>query len=311
MTDDRSNLVVWSEAAKNWAAVIAAVGALIVFSRFGCAKQQIELSLMETNGRIAKATETANVLLRDLEVIEARTKSALDKGQTALVEFDLKRRQLPSLKVTPVVVQASSSDDVRHIRLELNITNDGETEITVKNINSTIYVGRTTLEIQDLIEQTIRFSKARAVLSSMVPSSDDTEEARALATKEVEMHRERCPHGRAFLIAKDSKHVRWEKVPDLAQLQLTNVTLRPRESASHVFNYLITDAQTLHYNWFLFEITINDELDPEHRIEFILPGAHSPSAHFMPVSYTATTSAESRWEPTSPLIPLKNSTPNK
>ena len=301
----------FSEEVRNWAIV---AGAVFLFFSYGCPKQRLDLKikevdskLKEADDRIAMATETAQIRLREYEAKAKKAEAVLNETQSSLAKIELKRRSTPSLIVRPLIEQWPSTDDVRECRLEVQLTNNGDAAITIKNIAVSVHRGRTSPVAYEAISKTQAFAQAKRIRSSPYPKpiEGDDYEARLQkwAQEIIDDHAKagNCPHGQLFLISRESNHVEWEEIKEATRTRTADYTLTPGESVNEQFHYVITES---HGNWFRFRVRVNDGTESEKVFEFNLPGLRGQDEKG---EYTTAKKAQEtsyKWEPSSPLLPL-------
>ena len=111
------------------------------------------------------------------------------------------------------------------------------------------------------------------------PSKDDEtakQRAKERATKEYEQLRLKCPHGRVFLIAEKSADIEWKALENIREVRIVDTVLRPEQSATEHFDYLLTETLDPHYQWLRFVIEVNPDESTYQRFEYIVPTHHGP-----------------------------------
>lgn len=303
-----------SETIRNWAII---AGAVFLYFTYGCPAHNYDLQLKSIDNemrlrqeRIAQATEDTQIRLKQLEGKVVESVAALNKVQAEAAQVEMRQQTTPSLLIKPAVEQWPSEDDVRQVRLALEFANAGREPVEVREIALKVFSGRITQNEYGLISQTQDYARAKRIIAQFDgASSIPTSEADRIkwAQSVIERHEKEgeCPHGRVLLISKESSHVEWREVVDAGKTRSARHLLAPQDAVTEEFLFILTDAQSPHWQWFRFEVAVNKGTSSERIIEFNLPGF--PVQEYYEHKYSGRQElqhAPYRWEPSSPLLPI-------
>jgi hypothetical protein len=259
---------------------------------------------------IAVTKPTADV---DLRLKQHETTKSQATSITAIVEAN--KSIEPLLSIKPIIEQTSSDKDVRGLHIETQLSNVGLIDIVLKRIEIEAYEGKVSTEVYDVINRTQKiheYVETRGIQRIVPPSDNQTKTisqrwADSLKfmkqdymsgfdkTKEEKQGLEdgiklieKPPPGQLFLISEKSKDITWSHLDRVKDIRPLQFILRPNQSASEHFHYILTENLEPHYGWLRFVIKVNPGEITSQRFEFIIPTGDTPRNSFWnahPVSY--------------------------
>lgn len=275
------------------------------------------------------------------------------KASAERAEYDLKQARKPAVQITPRIRQSQSFQDIREIYLDLLLENKGGSDAIVRRIEVATYNGKPDAEAAETIRSTQRFFYERehyaqpeyrpdifsaastgdgANLSVNSASAPPDQVIMSGQTRQAADFRESesaandffgalpphypCPHGRLIALSADSPDIQWEAVQKAQQVLSAELVMRPNQSASHGFNFLLTEYPLQHdRQWLRFRVSITYDggetsKAPEKQVyELLVPGlvkasGSSPVQTSYGGSLTEQQGGDIEWQPSAPLIPI-------
>ncbi len=220
-------------------------------------------------------------------------------------EIDLARKTLeankdskPLLSIKPTISQPPSFKGVRRLQVHAQLANKGLTDVAIKAIRVNVFRGTISAEAQDVVSRTQIIADSLEIINSPTPApipidptvilgedkvvqpSKDEEtakqRAKERATKEYEQLRLKCLHGQVFLISEKSADIEWKALENIRELRNVDTVLRPEQTVSEHFDYLLTETLDPHYQWLRFVIEVNPDESTYQRFEYIVPTRQGP-----------------------------------
>lgn len=289
---------------------LALLGAMFAYTTLS--KPTAEVQNLSTKIDTALKEQTKEF---DLKLKESESRRSV--ATAGLAEIELQRSTEPLLSVKPVIDETPSYYDVRGLQFQAQFTNVGLHDLVISRIDMEVFNGRIKNEAGEIIERAQKIAQCLEVLAQK-PTSDEDKIRQEEVRKALGELRKNCPHGRVFQIGPESKDIEWNRLDDLYESRLTNLTLRPQQIAFEKFDYLLTQSLALHYGWTRLVLTVNRGEETAQTFAFVVPMRYPPTltpGEYKFASYAVCQpSIEERgetfrWAPDASLIP-RAVTPN-
>jgi hypothetical protein len=288
---------------------VALIGAVVVFLSVDCRLKVSESVKNELDASMQAQLGEYEVRIRKLEADRSEHDLLRAEAEAVMAQAESARAAKPLLRMMPVVELKPAYKDVSEIECTVEFTNVGMAEAPIRTVNVDVFHALATEETRQTIERTQRIFDCLELID-MQPVTEEEVRRRQEATLQFAELRLECPHGQLFSVSDQSKDVHWTLVGKLSETKRPLITLRPNQSVSEQFNYVLTQSLQLHQSWYRLSITATLEDNSSQRFAFIVP-TRQPKV----VTYRGTTSYAGdgsvaqtevyRWSPPAPLAPIK------
>ena len=241
-------------------------------------------------------------------------------AEAEAVEYQVHQSRRPAIQVLPTMTQSASVQDIREMRLALKLSNVGEVGATIESLEVKVDNGEPVGEAADIVRSTIDYfnlrmntavERAPSVQQYGAQQATYSEQTNGSLVDPLPPH-EPCPHGILLAIAEGTEDLKWSPIERATQSLSQPQILRPKQSASHAFTYLLTEYPEQHHRqWLRFRITVkcrseeSDEAPYVQQYELFMSGLPLPRGQdsiCAPVECSTTTVEGTVWQPDAPLM---------
>ena len=298
MAEGTPRFVHYSEAAKNFVMLIAALGALIVFLLWDRPARNVELERELAEAKLA----TQKAELRHLDAQLQWDNARREKALATVAEAEAVRDTTPLLTVRPEIQQSSAFKDVREIRVEPHFENKGKVDVQIEGVVVEVYQGQPKERMAATIDRTNEMFSLNSYLQPLGGGPPADEQQMQAMNRYNELSKQ-CPHGSIFFVGPGSPDIEWTKLDDLTQNRRTNIKLQPAQEAFESFVYVVTEGHKPNTGWFKFGVTVNSNKQERQQFEFVIPIYRVGAQSYM-TNTVARPEVESSWQPSGSLLPI-------
>lgn len=307
----------------SWALGVSIANLLILVIGGSVGFFLISLPARFDESRLADLEAKTRAIAIQQSAFESRAKAA----NATIAEHEANQIRRPAVQVTPKIEQFGSIEDIREIRLSLLLANVGNADSTIRKISVHVEDGAPTKQVAEILTRTREYYHRRMEYYRQPTEADPSpvEQAEFLdpipsaepaatdglfndtGLKPIQRD-DNCPHGRVFAIGANSPDVKWQAIENATQTLDRQQLLRPQQSATHHFTFLLTEYPMQHNRqWIRFRITVDQELGERQEYALLVSGLPlSPCSDARTVYKCCSQSEPCVWQPDAPLMPINS-----